>query len=1232
MIKDIKFYNEVINGTDFLTGVSKPYLHGNIGDRVKAVIEFETQLILESSSTNIFTVSAGTVQRSVGSFIEDGIFPQQRIALTEQSQVCIARVGVVDDGYFTYTVESGSISDGDYPDTFQNLTISVLDSFGAIYYRFGIIENDEPVNYLSKYNSKVQEWFAQNILPATSVSMSNKLIGVEKDGSINCYYKSNNNGVHTIEVSHIFRIPPVYAEEYEQDFDDGTVPTLFLNQSSLKYVFQAELRYDVNNPNNILIEEFSRYKGAVGWYDETINGSTPNYSIDSVSFKETFTNIELDGIKPDVNTTVTIVLDGTVSTNTAFALNIVTARKESNYINSSSDFDDTFLFDSLYVKANGGTAGANIIKTLTVTYGAQTTIVAKIQYSAAQLASIDLKNEDFILSLSVCNQSLSNSDKCTLLVQKSAYDYTTDIAGLFDWTSCAVFAHNDTVNGKTDYKGWAQDGLRIEYSGTINNDLGASLTAVRAGIVAYNPTTKDRFTISEVPVPIGNPTVDLVTGAQYFSVNTNRGFYLASDDPFNEVSLTTVSAGVTTVIEGAIGIKVSWQDWLSLNGVPASFYDTSKPNNGLNQLVTNYYGNGYRPMIAVILELTKNGIKTDYARFIELSAYNYDEDDNVTAEWSASVEVFDLDDNSTGTNIDTTRINKIISTFTPNSGSTSDYDNLVAVVRIEKKNQPNEAVYEFSSLRDTFTGNVLKPLVGQTNLILTDNSTDVTAECYLDGRMLSSGEYYINARLFTEYSGTLTPIMEFVLATHVSGDWTITIVAKDSLGDPLSAGCAVTIEVEHGSTLIETLSGIIGDDISSFTTNISPVKSFIAYSSGTVTDGGAIVFDKLNWAGDNELINTDADNMTLTVTANDRGFTSSPDDIVLAVKTTTGLGQPLELVNMAGDILFSDYANSKIRRLIDELYTVEIGSLTNAFGVGYDEVNQVVYAASFEGYEVRSWDSTNRKDLGGTGIGKLSISTAHKIHTIFVDNGHVNSGYADIWTTTNENSSSNKLLLHYKNGTSFTTVNFTSLIDSIDSNFVLKNIISDANGHIYVTGYLPSFGNILLKLIYGSGNYYSALNWTIVQLLESNGNGYVNGDGQTAQMFNPDAGIEIIGYDNTIGLVSGTYPMFLLSDYSNACYRLYTHNGGVSPTESLNWSMSTPSYCGTQGVTTYSFSTTPEYGNVRGTVYIGTTLYGCGEGTPTRVLYKVTNFGNTGSDESFLLFGGNTGYLEQTAY
>jgi hypothetical protein len=185
---------------------------------------------------------------------------------------------------------------------------------------------------------------------------------------------------------------------------------------------------------------------------------------------------------------------------------------------------------------------------------------------------------------------------------------------------------------------------------------------------------------------------------------------------------------------------------------------------------------------------------------------------------------------------------------------------------------------------------------------------------------------------------------------------------------------------------------------------------------------------------------------------------------------------------------------------------------------------------------------------------------------------------------------------------------------------------------LFRSGYKPSAGNIILKLEFSGGVYTNVANWTIKLLLEPNGNGYTNGDGTVAQMQNPDAGIEIIGYDSTIGDTSGTHPIFLLSDYDNGCYRDFRHNGGISGTEAANWSMSTPAYCGTQGGTTFTFGANPEYGSVRGTAYIGTTLYGCGEGSPNRIIYKVTNFGDTANDFSTKLFGNGNGYLEQTAY
>lgn len=73
---------------------------------------------------------------------------------------------------------------------------------------------------------------------------------------------------------------------------------------------------------------------------------------------------------------------------------------------------------------------------------------------------------------------------------------------------------------------------------------------------------------------------------------------------------------------------------------------------------------------------------------------------------------------------------------------------------------------------------------------------------------------------------------------------------------PLPIGSPVQITLRDGITVIESISGFIGNSISTFTPVSgfpTPTSSFVNWSSGTVNDGGTVQFSKRQWADVNSL-------------------------------------------------------------------------------------------------------------------------------------------------------------------------------------------------------------------------------------------------------------------------------------------------------------------------------------------------------------------------------------------
>ena len=1231
MLKNVNFYNETIHGSSFTNGQPVSYLHGNVGDRCKAVIEVEVTLRNVSDSSFDFELSGGAVIRDSGSWFDEGFFPNQIIELKEiggLGQRQIVKLTTVQDLTMYYIVQSGTFVDAAYPSGGGgNLQVTCIDGLSGVVYRSGLIENSEGTNYASKYNGLNNEFQVKNMTAGTTSAMSYKgQSGVHREGSISAYYKSNTNGVHTVEFSHIFTITPIFLTEYAREMEEGRIPDLLLNDKSLKYVFEAELRFDNNNPNNILTEKFDKYKGTVGWYGEGFNGNLPQFMVDSVDYSVSGTSVT--GIKPDKSTRVTIQLTGNFNSNTGIVGFFADATSEYQY--SSLTHTERFLFSSLYTKGQSAVTQTDILKFLRFTINSATdaTVVMDIDFDSSDISQL---SDKFIIGLSLADQSqsVSNTDKTTLLVAYSDYEATTDIEGLLTWASASVVSHPDG-SAYTSYRGWPKDGIRVEWSADIDNSQDATVTGVRVGVVARK-ADGTQFVINEYRQDVGDPPID-GNGVQYFNIDTTRSFNLEASDPFKEVSLVTVTPVTTPfTVEGVCGIKIPWQSWITNPDADTVFVDITQPNNNLNLLTSNYEAEGYSLYVRVVCEVSKDGVPTDYAQYIELDAYPYNEDDNATPQWAVTTEIQDMNGNETAA-FNTTTFNTILATFTPDGGDTSIYSDLVAVVRIEKENQPGEAIHELSSVRLNYSGNLLQPTTGNTLLVVTDNGTDVTAECVVDGRKLQPGSnYVINARLFHTYDGALTPLITLdTVVYNNDGTFDIPVTAEDYVSAPLADGRQVFVRVERNSIELETLSGVIGDDISTFTTtHIIHANSFIHFATGIVTNSGTIVYDKLNWAVHNGFINAYADEIMLYTTAIDRGFLSAEDSETVPIVTTDGKGFPYDIEHITStQYAWADFLTG-VRTFNNDTYTELIGYLTDCESVSVDRFtgsNPKIYATKDNSATLYKWDNSNRYDLGQSGIPISLINETFNLQTVYVNNNKQSSGESNIWLM---GTAANELTLRWKNGSIWSRVDFSTLVTSISATARVQSVVEDGNGLIWCL--CNDTGSLVFTLEYSSGNYYDITNWTATPIIADNGVGMTDGGTAAAEFSGTCKKITHIGYDDNFAAISGTRPNFLISDYGNNVYRELHKASGIAP-----WEVQTDSYyCGTTGTNTYTFgSGAIEVGSIRGMDYIigSEKLYGTGEGTPNRVIFISEDYGNLATQENTQLFAGTTGYLEQTAF
>ncbi len=223
--------------------------------------------------------------------------------------------------------------------------------------------------------------------------------------------------------------------------------------------------------------------------------------------------------------------------------------------------------------------------------------------------------------------------------------------------------------------------------------------------------------------------------------------------------------------------------------------------------------------------------------------------------------------------------------------------------------------------------------------------------------------------------------------------------------------------------------------------------------------------------------------------------------------------------------------------------------------------------------------------------------------TIEEDPQQVVNGKSVIWAGSARGNTpprnTDRLVMLEWNGASYTETDFASLVETIftleavnngDTNIAINGIVVDSNQDVYISVRLLNSSNSQLwRLTQTGATYNNPADWT-AKKMAGLGAGDADGIGSLA-LFNAVRGFDIIGYDGTEGLNSGTYPMFILSDGApNFKFKRAVHDIGSD-----------------------TYNCTTEYGGVIGD------LDGIGTAARFTIPREVISFADLG----FMLFGDN---------
>ena len=710
IINKTEFFLDHVNDKTFLTNTSDNNSHvlGSVMNKAKAEFEIDVYWdVISTVSLELRVINRNIIKRNYGDFLSDGFCIGDTVCLeTPVGQF----VGFAIQSLSTDTMVLDNnlpavIPDGVY-DNSPFLKISGTSILDGLVYKFGLVPNGDPASY-NWIDGNEQAYSVGGLTPGVAKPM-NKVGSIcgWQTGVAQAQYIGAQDAKGTLrryKISHEFIITPFYQDGEKPNLQNNIAPSIFAGTNSLNYVFQAEFRNFLTNPNcSKLVEEITPL-GNVKWFNESLQGIN-EYSLISLEYDGDPNGCLKAGVTTQVCATI-FSSSGNFTPTSKVGAYVSLLPDSGDYSNQTDSFVDNWEYDCFIgnVGNNGVLSISNPIRSYMFSYISANRIEICIDVNF----SPGVTDQDcYLIAFDVSNNAASQqSDKTMLLIDSKTFDYSACVPDLLEVKNLGFYDHVSNVNvhtPTTDYKGHVEDGITACFDFCLDLDKGAFLDNLDIKLIAHNPNTGDIFNIDSYNMPLINQVIvpNGPYNVQQITLNSSQGFNLSNGSQYNFKKITTVGVdGNLAKYEACIGLKMCWQDWVALPGADSVFYDNSENNNGLNSNVSNYnLINGYQLKVAICHNVKdSSGIITPYLNLSPaFDICNYDAE----ADWSYVIETKDENDVNTNCLLLSGNDTKIKVTATYSGTSTPELSDMYGIIRIEPKNIPVKTIIdEGSTLR-----------------------------------------------------------------------------------------------------------------------------------------------------------------------------------------------------------------------------------------------------------------------------------------------------------------------------------------------------------------------------------------------------------------------------------------------------------------------------------------------------------------------------------------------------
>lgn len=765
-----KYFNQIHNGNNFSANGSNYATHllGSVGERVKCVIDFSVAWSARAVDGVVFTTAnlgggVFSVTRNYGSFLDDGL----KIGDTTDFYSYDHALMICTGGTITYISDTVIYITGTYSYAnygfFYDAEIHGTTALTAGKYYYGIVGNNDSATFSSAIEGSDQGFYGQGFDsgPVTLDELGN--IVSWQFGDIVTIDRTGTSGyTQLFTLTHEFVILPFYLDGQEADMEAGIAPSYLSGANSLKHVFKVELSSAISNPNTIHTFTDSQTLGEVSWFNERFNGlQNLEYSYTAPIYQEVTSGDSCDGLLVGGNTLVELELyseTGAFSSgDTAFVLGLFRLSTESQYEPSASNEGDAnFIYETLRQVVDDSPVTGTIINNLSIVLNSASavTLSAEIDLSGVTVT----ENEKYGLFV-ICQEfstSTPISDHVALLVDVKNFDKFADTSGLLTFEQVRLWHHyqdSSVGSGRTNFKGWVEDGFLAYAQAVVKYSPypDAAINFVRGKIIAINTADETEFELDAFNFDLSQ--VVTVGGVQQINVTQPRQYKLASGDQFLDARIEMGSGTLTAhVYDIYIPFKMRYEDWIANVNAATEFFNSAKPKNNLNYKASNY-SNGQEDFnIVVVFEVgMDNGdgeITTYRAVMPDFEVYDYEEDGNTPAHWTAEIQTFT---SGGGTNLGGAILetaNTLVKAVFTHYTAAINVNNAWGVIRIEELNGGQNAIRELSSIWSAPSNNILVPESGETATKITSGTNTVTLSCEIDFTQLDPTKTYVLSARF----------------------------------------------------------------------------------------------------------------------------------------------------------------------------------------------------------------------------------------------------------------------------------------------------------------------------------------------------------------------------------------------------------------------------------------------------------------------------------------------------